>query len=453
MNEHECQACQEYTRLSRRGFMQLSAATLAALSAPEWLPRVVFAGPGGRAEDSTRDVIVQVYLRGGADGLTMIPPYGDPAYYQIRPTLGIVAPDLSNPSAAVALSNSNFFGLAPGLAPLSVPYEDGKLAICHATGWNLSNPSRSHFDAQRWMELGQFNPASLFTGWLGRHLAQTGAVVPTDPVRAIGVTYGLDTTLAGGPEAIPVPGFAQSNSPNFGLTGSSTTRGSRLTDIVNMYNAVQDPLRTNALLTQQTIGMLDAIPFSTYQPTPGSWPYPATSFGYSMKSTAALLKNNMGVEAVAIDKSGWDTHSAQNPLTAGGMGGTMGDLANGLRAFYDDVISTGATNGRSVVVVVISEFGRRAAQNASLGTDHGFGNMMMVMGNRINGRQVLALGTNGLPGWPGLGAGQLFQNLDLKVTLDFRDVLAEICQNLLNDTNLPGVFPGYTPTFRNITVP
>src|SRR5262249_20307529 len=158
-----------------------------------------------------------------------------------------------------------------------------------------SNPSRSHFDAQRWMELGQFNPASLFTGWLGRHLAQTGAVVPSDPVRAIGVTYGLDTTLAGGPEAIPVPGFAQSNSPNFGLTGASGTRANRLNNIVGMYNAVQDPLRTNALLTQQTIGMLNAIPFSTYQPTPGSWPYPTTSFGYSMKSTAALLKNNMGV--------------------------------------------------------------------------------------------------------------------------------------------------------------
>jgi uncharacterized protein (DUF1501 family) len=448
MNDHECQACREYVTLSRRGFLQLSAGTLAALSAPAWLPRVVFAKRGG--EDSTRDVIVQIYLRGGADGLTIIPPYGDPAYYQVRPTLGIVAPDITNPSAAVALSNSTFFGLAPGLQPLSTPYEDGRLAIVHATGWNINNPSRSHFDAQRWMELGQFAPQALFTGWLGRHLAQTGAVVPTDPIRAIGVANGLETTLAGSPKSIPVPGFAASNSPNFGLTGPSGTRASRLTRIVNMYDSVPDPLKANADITQQTINLLAQIGFSTYQPTPGSWPYPTSSFGYSMKSTAAIIKHGLGqgVEAIAIDKSGWDTHSAQGPTSPGGMGGTMADLANGLRAFYDDVI---ASNARSVVVVVISEFGRRVAQNASLGTDHGFGNVMLVLGSRINGRQVLSLGTNGLPGWPGLGPGQLFQNLDLKVTLDFRDILAEICQNLLNDTNLGAVFPGYTPTFRGIT--
>src|ERR1043166_1623254 len=162
MNEHECQACQEYNRLSRRGFMQLSAATLAALGAPEWLPRGGFAkgGPRRGVIDSTRDVIVQVYLRGGADGLTLVPPYGDAAYYQIRPTLGIVPPDISNPQSAVALSNSGFFGLAPALQPLKQPYEDGKLAICHATGWNITNPSRSHFDAQRWMELGQLDRKS-----------------------------------------------------------------------------------------------------------------------------------------------------------------------------------------------------------------------------------------------------------------------------------------------------
>lgn len=450
MDREDCLACSEYNRISRRGFLQLSGAVLAALGAPEWLPRVVMAKGG--EQDSTRDVIVSIFLRGGADGLTLCVPYGDPAYATLRNATRILPPD-GTASTAQALSNSVFFGLPPALAPLKVPYEDGKLAICHATGWRITNPSRSHFDAQRFMELGKFNDPSVFTGWLGRHLAQTGAVVPTDPVRAIGVANGLEATLQGSPKAIPVPGLAQSNSPNFRLLGATSTNTARMGRIGNMYSGTADPLKTAAQITQQTVTLLNSIPFSTYQPAGGAiYNYGAngttTPFAYAMKSTAALLKNNMGVEAVAIDRSGWDLHSAQGVNPGGAMYSSMDDLAKGLLAFYEDVI---VSSNRSVVVVVMSEFGRRAAENLSAGTDHGFGNAMFVMGTRIRGRQVLAYDAAGNPGWPGLGPGQLFQNLDLNVTLDYRDILAEICQNLLNDTNLAAVFPGYTPMFRGIT--
>jgi uncharacterized protein (DUF1501 family) len=223
-----------------------------------------------------------------------------------------------------------------------------------------------------------------------------------------------------------------------------------------MYDSVPDPLKAEAAITQSTISLLNAIPFGTYQPAGGAvYNYAnggtsTSSFAYSLKSTAALIKNNMGVEAVAIDRSGWDTHSGQGVNPGGAMYASMEDLAKGLLAFYQDVI---VSSTRSVVVVVMSEFGRRAQENGSQGTDHGFGNMMFVMGSRINGRQVLAYDALGNPGWPGLGPGELFQNLDLRVTLDFRDILAEVCQNLLNDQNLAQVFPGYTPVFRGITAP
>jgi uncharacterized protein (DUF1501 family) len=270
-------------------------------------------------------------------------------------------------------------------------------------------------------------------------------------VRGIGVANGLQQSMVGGPDCLPVPGLSQSNAPNFNLHGPSGTVAARRAVISTMYNATTDPLKTEAQITQATIDLLASIGFSTYVPAGGAV-YPTTSLGYSMKSAAAIIKSQFGngVEAVAIDKSGWDTHSVQGVNPGGGMYSIMQDLANALFAFHTDVV---VNSTRSVAVVVMSEFGRRAAENASFGCDHGFGNCMMLMGTRINGRQVLSYDTLGQPGWPGLGPGQLFQNLDLKVTVDFRDILGEVCANLLNDTNLPGIFPGYTPVFRGVTVP
>ncbi len=443
MNEHDCHACQEYNELSRRSFLKAGGLALLAAGVPAWLPRIVMA----KHFVAGRDVVVYVYLRGGADGLTMVAPYGDPAYATIRPNLKLLPPG-SGAGSSLLIPNSSMFGLAPGLNPLLEPYNAGKLAIVHASGFMVPNPSRSHFDAQRYMEVGKFNDPNLFSGWLGRHLADTGAVMPGQPVRAIGVANGLQQSLLGAPKSIPVPGLAQSTSPNYNITGSASTASTRLARLDAMYSAVAEPVKTAAQTTQATITLLNSIGFGTYTPA-GGGVYPATSFGYAMKSAAALIKADIGVEAIAIDKTGWDLHANLGPVT-GAMNTLLDDLGKGMQAFFRDVIG-GST--RNAVVVVMSEFGRRAAENGSLGVDHGYGNMMLLMGHNINGGQVISRDAQGLPGWPGLAPGQLFQGFDLAATIDYRNVLSEVCQNLLQNTNLANVFPGYVQQpFVGVTV-
>jgi uncharacterized protein (DUF1501 family) len=428
-------ACQEYNRLSRRQFVAwTSAAAAAAASAPAWMPRVSFA----RAFVSGRDVIVSIYLRGGADGLTLVPPYGDAAYYTNRPTIAIAPPSASDPNSCVQLANNGFFGLAPGMAALAPIFAAGDLAIIHAAG--SADPSRSHFDAQRFMEVGKPADPTLLTGWLGRHIMSVSPADPLAQVRAIGIGYQLQLTLGGAPLGVPVPDLA-----TYTLSGSSTTRAARRTWLTNSYNATVDPLKAAARNTQATIDALAAVNAGAYVPPSGTFPYPATtgtgasSFAKALKQTAALIRADIGVEAVAIDKGNWDLHSALGPVT-GTMATNMLDLANSLRAFYEDVMVSG---NKPVTVVIMSEFGRRVAENGSRGVDHGHGNVMFVMGRQINGGQVYGP-------WPGLGAGQLYQNLDLAVTTDYRDILAEIVQKRLQNPSLQTVFPAYTPTFRNI---
>jgi uncharacterized protein (DUF1501 family) len=421
---HDCHACNEYNQLSRRRFLAWSgAASAAAALAPAWLPRITFA----RDYISGRDVIVSIYLRGGCDGLSMCPPFGDPAYYTLRPTLAVLPPDATtNP----AIDLNGYFGLPPAMAALLEPYQAGRLLVIHATG--STDSSRSHFDAQRYMEVGKPGDSTLFTGWLGRHLLTANPADPTAPVRSIGIGYQLQTQLLGGPKSLPVPDLN-----SYGMTGPSSTRPARLSYLNSIYSGVLDPVRSAALNTYNTVALLNSVGFATYAPAGGAV-YGTSTLHKQLKSTAALIKADVGVEAVAIDKSGWDTHSAQG-VFVGTMANNMTDLATGLLAFYRDVIA----QGQNVTVVIMSEFGRRAAENASFGTDHGHGNVMFAMGNHIAGGRVLTQ-------WPTLGS--LYQNLDLQVTIDFRDILAEIVQNRLANLNLPAVFPGYTPTLRGVTL-
>jgi uncharacterized protein (DUF1501 family) len=436
----DANACAEYNRLSRRRFITWSgAATAAAITTPLWFPRVTFA-----SFPSTRDVIVTVFLRGAADGLTLCVPFGDAGYYANRPSTnltinpGIGVPAPGEPNGCIDLDG--YFGLPPGMASLYPIYQAQHLAIVHATG--SADSSRSHFDAQKYMEIGKPADPYLFTGWLGRHVASVNPADPTAAVRAIGIGYQLPLTLAGSLKGVPVPDLATYN-----LTGSSSTRTARLAGISGQYAAQLDPVKTASLNTLNTINAMTTVGAGSYTPPTTNFAYPATTgtgasgFAKALKQTAALIRADIGVEAVAIDKSGWDTHSAQG-VVVGTMNSVMMDLANSIRAFYEDVIINGNKN---VTLVVMSEFGRRVAQNASLGTDHGHGNVMLVIGKKINGGQVKTI-------WPGLGSGQLYQNLDLNVTIDFRDILAEIVSKRLENTNLAAVFPGYTPTLRNIAV-
>ena len=197
INKHDCNACSEYNELSRREFLVKSAASAAVLAAPAWLPQVAYA----QAEDTSRDVIVSIFLRGGADGLSLVVPYAENAYYTLRPTIAIPRPDSTSANRAVDLNG--FFGLPPAMASLLPAYQSGNLLIVHATG--STDPTRSHFDAQAFMEVGVPGSRDTATGWLGRHLATKAPMKPNSALRALAFNYGLPQMLAGAPNALPIP--------------------------------------------------------------------------------------------------------------------------------------------------------------------------------------------------------------------------------------------------------
>lgn len=420
--------CDEYLAMSRRNFLAATSFTALAAAAPAWLPRVAMAKD---YRSSARDVIISIYLRGASDGLTMVVPWADNNYYSLRPTLNVPRPDSGQTNRATNLDG--FFGLPPAMVPLLPAYQSGQLLFVHATG--STDPSRSHFDAQRFMEVGKPNDPALGTGWLGRHLASVAPMDPNAILRAVGISTGLMRTLVGAPSTLPIP-----NLDTFNLTGSGSSLVARRDALEDMYGPTADPLRAAAVTTMQTIDLLNTIDFAGYQPAGGAV-YPAGNFGTALKSTAALLKAQVGVEAVAIDLNGWDTHANQGIFT-GTMASLMTQLAQGLAALHADL--NNGTVRPNHIVVAMSEFGRRASQNGSGGCDHGHGNAAIIMGNAVAGGRVLRF-------WPGLGPGQLYQGLDLEVTIDYRDLLAEIVQERLGGVNLPYIFPGYTPTFRGIT--
>jgi uncharacterized protein (DUF1501 family) len=425
---NDCIACDEYNALSRRAFIARTTAAAAVLASPAWLPRVAYA----QSEDTTRDVIVSIFLRGGADGLSLVVPFGENAYYSLRPTIAIPRPDSSNANRAVDLNG--FFGLPPAMASLLPAFQAGHLLIVHATG--STDPSRSHFDAQAFMEIGIPGEREVATGWLGRHLASKPPMKPDAALRALAFNYGLPLMLAGAPDTLPIP-----NPANFGIAGTSSTRTARLNWLGAAFASQPDPLRTSAMNTQRTITQLSAINIGAYAPAGGAV-YPNSSFATALRSTAALIRADVGVEAVQIDVGGWDTHSAQGPLT-GGMSNTMRGLADALAAFHADM--AGASRLGRLTVVAMSEFGRKAQENGSQGTDHGHGNVMFVIGGSVAGGQVMTI-------WPGLQTAQLYQQQDLQVTIDYRDILAEIVSRRLGNNQLDLVFPGYAPTFRGAVV-
>jgi uncharacterized protein (DUF1501 family) len=252
--------------------------------------------------------------------------------------------------------------------------------------------------------------------------------------RGVGICSGLPKTLVGGPKTLPV-----ANPANYSVGGSSGTRTARLAVIESNYSATPDPLRTNALNAVNTIELLASLNFGGYVPANGAV-YPNTGFGNALKAVAVMIKADVGLEAAQVDIGGWDTHAAQDP-NAGSMFTTMSGFANALGAFHADVIAT----GYPATAVSVSEFGRNLRENGSNGTDHGRGTTMFAIGKGIVGGRVLA-------DWPGLAAGQLEDNQDLRVTIDYRDILAEIVANRLeNSANLGAVFPAWTPTFRGVT--
>ena len=430
MSDHDekCKGCQEYNDLSRRHFVGLSAGLVAFAAAPAWLPRVVYAD----SHSSSRDVMVSIFLRGGVDGLSMCVPFTESEYYRLRPTQAVPQPDAGGSFRAIDLDG--FFGLPPSMRALKRAYDKGDLLIVHACGLKESN--RSHFDAMHFMEVGRgYPPASLFTGWLGRHLAVTAPTVKDAVLRGVGIGFGLQRTLVGGPRTLPINDLA-----DFGFVGSGGTVREREEILRQLYAASRDILSDPAKDTFRTVKTLERIRFNNYRPSGGA-SYPDDEFGYALRSTAALIKAEVGVEAVAIDLGGWDTHDTQGTLD-GHMASLMETLADSLAAFHRDL---DADRVEDVVTVAMSEFGRNVFENGSLGTDHGYGGVMLAMGDGIAGGRVLTR-------WPGLG--RLYEDQDLEITIDYRDVLAEILDQRMGNPDYRAVFPdpGFEPVVQGVTV-
>ncbi|MGH7619258.1 MAG: DUF1501 domain-containing protein [Gemmatimonadaceae bacterium] len=429
--------CQEYNELSRRQFLGTAAGVSAAALFPDWLPKIVLS----KNYASNRDIIVSVFMRGGSDGLSLVAPFGDTNYYASRPTIRIPRPDdTSVPVAQRGINLDNFFMLSPPMAGLFPAFQASDLLIVHGAGQMFV--SRSHFDAQRYMEVGKPNDPSVISGWLGRHLASIPPFDSSASLRALGVASGLQKTLV--PPALTSGLYDTKTLPiadptNYTIGGAASTQTARMNFLKGDYATADEPVHSEALAATATVDLLKSVNFTGYKPANGVT-YPTSSFGRALRSVAVLINQNVGIEAAQVDLGGWDTHSAQDP-NGGSMFRTMQDFSNSLGAFYADIIAT-HTN---VTLVAFSEFGRNVRENGSQGTDHGRAAALFAMGQGIVGGKVIT------KNWKPLSRDNLEAGQDLAVTIDYRDVLSEIVQNRLGNPNLSFVFPTWTPTMLGIT--
>jgi uncharacterized protein (DUF1501 family) len=385
-----------------------------------------FTAFGAAADEPNQDIVVVVFLRGGLDGMNLVPPIAGPdrGYYQEKRSR--IAIPTSGANAAVPISD--LFGLHPAAAPLVDLYQAQHLAVVHAAG--LTSDTRSHFDAMQYMELGTPGSKSGTTGWLTRHL-QTANNLPADivmPALAAGTLQ--PTSLMGSRESI---GMASPD--DFRFNGHWRYGDWQKSGLRSMYSG-------SSWLHQAGIQTLDAVDVVEYADpgnyTPGNGAtYPNSSFGDGLQTVAQLVKMQLGLRVATIDLGGWDTHEYQGDEGGGYFATRIGELAGGLNAFYTDMSNdNGVDHNKRITVVVMSEFGRSFAQNASNGTDHGHGNVMLLLGGAVKGGKVFG-------NWPGLATDQLYDKRDLAITTDYRQVLSEILIRRLGNPNLGTIFPGY----------
>lgn len=409
------------TTLTRRDFFRSVAAVPQATAWPTWMPRLAFA-PEQTAPRG--DVLLVIFLRGAADVLNMVVPFGEGAYYTARPTIAIPRPDqLSAGPGGSAVDLDGYFGFHPGLAPLKAAYDEAHLAIIHACG--APDISRSHFKAMALMERGVEDERGPASGWINRHLA-TYNTGNNSPIRAIGLGPVLPQSLYGS-----VPATAMRSIVDFHLNGDDEV-GQYLYKMLRGLYAQDTEIGQVGRETLDVIDILSKLDPAQYRPSDGAF-YPESSFGYSLRQAAMLIKAEAGLEVAAVDLGGWDTHFGQGG-SQGLMASLLANLGAGLAAFHADMID----HMHEITVVIMSEFGRRVKENASLGTDHGHGSLMMLLGGNVNGGKVLG-------DWPGLEIDQLFGPGDLAVTTDYRDVLAEVIGRRLNNQAIEEIFPEYQP--------
>lgn len=395
-------------KLSRRTFLQSAGLGILALG----LPPAFLVRLAGAQQQSRDKVLVVVFQRGGMDGLNVVIPFKEKSYYALRPTIGIPEP-ASGENRALDLDG--FYGLHPALAPLESLYHRGHLAFVHAAG--SPDNTRSHFDAQDYMETGTPGLKSTPDGWLNRYLNDKRS--EDSPFRAAAVTAQLPRILAGNAAALTLSSIEEFRLHNEVLAGP----------LERLYAAASDPLfRRGGETLFRALAELrrieDKIPASTET-------YPPGRFGAGLKQIARLIKAHVGLEVVFTEVEGWDTHASQGGAT-GQLANRLKILAEGLAAFYRDL----GDRMEDVAVVTMSEFGRTARENGNRGTDHGHANVMFLLGGKVRGGNVYGR-------WPGLAPEQLYEGRDLHLTTDYRTVCGEVISRHLGQSDLARIFPSF----------
>jgi uncharacterized protein (DUF1501 family) len=420
--------------MNRRVFMKSGAMALATMGLnPTFLRRTVFAQDllkGAALNGNARGkVLIVLFQRGAADALNVVVPHGEKAYYQMRPAIAVPRP--ASGAAATAIDLDGFFGLHPALSPFKKLWDDGILATVHAVG-SPSN-TRSHFDAQDYMESGTPDNKGTRDGWLNRYLAVKGTCdecklhdgmsAEKSPFRAVAMTPQTPRILEGG-----APSVAMNSLDEFTIR----TNGSQADRIEALYRTgTADVVHAAGGEMFEAMKMLKAANPQQYVPQNNA-DYPRSPFGQHLRQIAQLIKADVGLEIAFADVGGWDTHVNQGGAT-GQLANRLDDFAKSIAALVQDL---GDRMG-NVTILTMSEFGRTARQNGNGGTDHGHATSMFVIGGDVKGKKVYGK-------WPGLEPEQLNEGRDLALTTDFRSVFSEVALKHLGAAKMDAVFPGFT---------
>ena len=412
--------------MNRRCFIRSGGVALASFglmdAVPSFLQRAVLGQTRERLAGGRRKTLIAIFQRGAVDGLNMVVPHGERAYYDLRPGIGIPKPQAGNADAVVNLDG--FFGLHPSLGPLKSLWDSKRLAIVHAAGSPAN--TRSHFDAQDYMESATPGLKGTPDGWINRYL-QSKPDPERSLFRAVSMTQLTPRAMQGKAQTL-----AMSNLADFTIRAGKSSANVQDGFEAIYDQTVNDVLGGTGKETFEAVNYLKKANPAQYKPANGAQ-YPRTPFGNSLLQVAQLIKAGVGLEVAFTDTPGlnWDTHFNQ--------GNSRGQLGNLLQQFSNAISALCTDLGQrmdDVVILTMSEFGRTARENGSRGTDHGHANAMFVIGNDVRGGKVYGE-------WPGLKSDQLYEGRDLALTTDFRDVFGEIAGRYLGTSNLKTVFPGY----------
>jgi uncharacterized protein (DUF1501 family) len=403
--------------ITRRFFLKSSGLAVVSFGiAPSVLLRSVYAAEPRRRKKT----LVVIFQRGACDGLNTVVPYGDNAYRQLRPTIAVPSPKGGTKEAALDLDG--FFGFHPALESVYPLFKEGSLAAVHAVG--SPDATRSHFDAQDFMESGTPGIKSTEDGWMNRYM-QSHVEADASPFRGVSLTPTLPRSLAG-----KAPAVALANLREFGIRPAAGAVVAK--SFEDMYaGAVKDVLHGTGQETFEAIDFLKKTDPAHYTPTPGA-NYPNGRFGDSLRQIAQLMKADVGLELAFSEVGGWDHHAGEGGVQ-GQLAARLRELGGALAAFQKDL----GPRMQDLVLVTMTEFGRTARENGNRGTDHGHASVSFVMGGDVRGGRVLGH-------WPGLGQDKLYEGRDLALTTDYRDLLGEVLTRHLGGNNLAAVFPGYT---------